>query len=62
MAARIGGDGLIQLALVPEGNAQIAVGLGVVGLEPDGRAVGGDGLIQLALAARALPRLLWASA
>ena len=56
------GDGLVELALVHQGVAQVVVGLGVVGLEPDRRAVFGDGLVELALAARALPRLLWASA
>ena len=34
----IGGDGLIQLALILEGIAQVVVGLGIVGLEPDGGA------------------------
>ena len=40
----VGGDRLVQLALLLEGVAQVVVGLGVVGLEPDRRAVGGDRL------------------
>ena len=47
---------------VLQGEAEVVVGLGVVGLEPDRLAVCGDGLVELALCARAMPRLLWASA
>ena len=31
----VGGDGLVELALAPQGVAEVGVGLGVVGLEPD---------------------------
>ena len=37
------------IALFPQDLAQVAVGLGVVGLEPDRRAVFGDGLVELPL-------------
>ena len=43
------GDGLVQLALVTQGDAEVVVGFGVIFLEPDGLAVLGDGLVQLAL-------------
>ena len=43
------GDGLVELALVRQGVAEVVVGLGVVRLEPDRRAVFGDGLVELAL-------------
>ncbi len=33
------GDGLVELALVPQGVAEVGVGLGVVGLEPDRLAI-----------------------
>ena len=42
---------------VSRSSAEVAVGLGVVGLEPDRLAVFGDGLVELPLVARALPRL-----
>ena len=38
--------------------AEVGVGLGVVGLEPDRLAVLGDGLVELPLARRAMPRLM----
>ncbi len=56
------GDGLVELALVLQGVAEVVVGHGEVGLEPDRLAVFGDGLVELALVARATPRLEWASA
>ena len=37
------------IALTPEDQAEVAVGLGVVGLEPDRLAVFGDGLVELPL-------------
>ena len=40
---------LVELALVRQGVAEVVVGSGVVGLEPDRLAVRGDGLVQLAL-------------
>ena len=40
------------IALLLEDDAEVAVGLGVVGLEPDGLAVVGDGLVQLPLVAQ----------
>ena len=46
----IGGDGLVELAFVSQGIAEIVVGLGVVGLEGDGLAIGGDGLFELPFA------------
>ena len=48
--------------LAAQGVAEVVVGLGEVGLQPDRLAVLGDGLGQLPLAARAMPRLVWASA
>ena len=36
-------------ACVAEEDAEVVVGLGVVGLEPDSLAVFGDGLVELAL-------------
>ena len=56
------GDGLVELALVSQGVAEVVVGLGVVGLEPDRLAVFGDRLVELPLVVRALPRLTWATA
>ena len=35
MAARYSAIGLLELTLAPQGVAQVVVGLGVVGLEPD---------------------------
>ena len=43
------GDGLVVLALLHQGCAEVVVGAGVVGPEPDRRAVFGDGLVELAL-------------
>ena len=45
-----------------QGDAEVGVGHGVVGLEPDRLAVFGDGLVELPLGIRAMPRLLWAPA
>ena len=45
----IAGDGLIQLALLPERIAEIVVRLGVIGVDSEGLVIAGDGLIQLAL-------------
>ena len=44
------GEGLGELALLGETSAQVVVGLGVVGLEPQRRAVFGDRLVELPLA------------
>ena len=46
------GDRLVQLPLVAQGVAEVVVGLGVVGLEPERRAVLGDRLVQLPLIAQ----------
>ena len=62
MAVAVFGDGLVHLPLARQGVAEVGVGQGVVGLEPDRLAVFGDGLVELPLGARALPRLLWATA
>ncbi len=43
----IGGDGLIELSLVFQGNAKIVVRFGEVGPEGDGLAKGGDGPVEL---------------
>ena len=43
------GDGLVELPLVHQGVAEVVVGFGEVGLEPDRGAVFGDGLVELAL-------------
>ena len=56
------GDGLVALALVAQGEAEVDVGLGEVGLEPDRRAVFGDGLVELALVAQGEAEVEWASA
>ena len=45
-------QGLAELPFVPEDVTQVAVGLGVILLEPDGLPVLGDGLVHLALACR----------
>ena len=58
----VAGDGLVQLALVLQRNAQVGVGLGELRVEFDGLPVAGDGLVQLALVLSAVPRLLWAMA
>lgn len=42
-------DSLVELPLVPEGEAQAMVGLGIILLESDGIAVCGDSLIQPAV-------------
>ncbi len=44
-----GGDGLVQLPLVAQGEAKIAVSAGVFRVELDGLAVAGDGLVRLLL-------------
>ena len=51
------GDGLVELSLGLEADAEVDVGRDEVGLEPDRLAVFGDGLVELPLAARLLPRL-----
>ena len=51
-----------HLPLAAQGVAEVVVGLGGVGLEPDRLAECGDGLVDLPLPARAMPRLQWASA
>ena len=58
----VGGDRLVQLAVVVQGDAEVVVGLGGVGLEPDRLAAGGDGFGQLPWLRRAMPRLWWALA
>ncbi len=40
------GDGLLRLPLVAEGEAQVEVGFGPVGVEHDDRASGGDSCIE----------------
>ena len=52
IASRYSAIGLGQLALAVQGVAEVGVGLGVVGLQPDRLAVLGDGLGQLPLAAQ----------
>ena len=49
MAVRYSATASCQLPLARQGVAEVEVGLGVVGLEPEGGAVFGDGLGQLAL-------------
>ena len=49
MALLVGGDGLVQLLLLAQGDAEVVVGHGVLRVEFDGLAVGGDGLVQLLL-------------
>ena len=56
------GDRLVAASPGRQGEAEVVVGLGDVGLEPDRLAEFGDGLVALPLAARAMPRLMWASA
>ena len=48
-ASLVGGDGLAQLLLLREGEAEVVVGYGVFGIDVDGLVVGGDGLGQLLL-------------
>ena len=50
IAVAVFGDCLVQLALLRQDVAEVDVGDGVVGLEPDRRAEFGDGLVELALA------------
>ena len=57
-----GGDGLVQLSLIPQDEAKIAVSADEFRVELDGLAVARDGLVRLLVADRALPRLLWAPA
>jgi hypothetical protein len=40
------GDRLLQMAGLSQGVAEVTVSLGVIRLEPEGRAVRGDGLLQ----------------
>ena len=49
IAVAVFGDRLVELALVRQGEAEVVVGSGEVGLEPDRLAVFGHGLVQLAL-------------
>ena len=51
------GHRLRQLPLVTQGVAEVVVGLGEVGFDPDRLTVCGDRLFQLPLALRAVPRL-----
>ena len=55
-------DGLVGLAFPGEGDAEVVVGLGVIRLQADGFLELADRLVGLAFPARAVPRLLWASA
>ena len=45
----IAGDGLVQLPLDIQGNAEVVVGAGVFRVEFDGLTEAGDGLVELAL-------------
>src|SRR5205085_2409391 len=45
----VGGNALVPLSLLLQGDTKVAVGPGVVGLKPDRLAVGGDGLVMLLL-------------
>ena len=56
------GDGLVEPSATGQSDTEVVVGLGVVGLDFQGLLVMGDGLVDLSAAARAQPRLLWASA
>jgi hypothetical protein len=44
-----GGSGLVWLPLVGQGNAEIVVGFGGIGLERERATVNGNGLVQLPL-------------
>ena len=55
-------DGLVQFVLHGEGVAQVAVGAGVLGIGTDGGRKCGTASSSLPCMARAMPRLLWASA
>src|SRR5262249_6536822 len=46
----VAGDGLVQLALGHQRNAQVVVGVGVLRVEFDGLVEAGDGLVYLPLA------------
>src|SRR5437868_5969474 len=43
-------ESLKELPLLPEGEAQVAVGLGIIGLQLDGLVEGGERLVKPALA------------
>ena len=49
MAVRRIGDSLVILPLLVQRQAEVAVGIGVLGVEIDGRAEDGDGLVILPL-------------
>jgi hypothetical protein len=42
-----GGDGLVQLPLIPQDVAKVAVGVGIFRIEFDGLAVRGDGFVVI---------------
>ena len=56
------GDGLVDLAPAGQGEAQVVVGIRIVGLDFQGPAVLGDGLVEQSAVDEGGPRLLWASA
>ena len=54
----VGGDRLVEPALVAQGVAQVVVGLGILGPKRDRPAMRGDRLVEPALfLAETLPRL-----
>jgi hypothetical protein len=50
------GDGLFQLALLGQGEAEVGEGAGVSGSEAEGLPVAGDGLLLVALPDQAQPQ------
>ncbi len=52
------GDGLVELSLGLEADAEVDVGRDEVGLEPDRLAVLGDGLVELPLRRQAVTKIV----
>ena len=61
MALRKAASASVQLLLIMQGNAEVVVHFGEIGLKVDGLAEGRHRLRQLLLLSRAMPRLLYAS-
>ena len=55
-------DRLVHPSAAGQGEAEVVVGLRIVGLDFQGLPVMGDGLVDCPRPARAYPRLKWASA
>ena len=55
------GDRLVDLSAAGQGDAEVVVGIRIVGLDFQGLLVMGNGLVDPSVAGQGVPRLLWAS-